>query len=161
LPNLTDGIPQLAFYLAAQTIWKICKKMARKRPSSVITSNASIFGKVYFPRLIMPLSIVASSLLKFAVQFALFIAVVLYYTFVEGSIHPNWWIFLPLFLSSLWAIFALGIGMIFSSLTTKYKDLSFLITFGIQLFGVYFSGSISQFGFACKIRFLRQNKPFV
>lgn len=129
----TDGIPQLAFYLAGITIWNYFADSLSKT-SSVFTSNASIFGKVYFPRLIMPLSIVASSLLKFAVQFALFIAVVLYYTFVVGSIHPNWWILFTPFLIFLMAIFALGIGMIFSSLTTKYKDLSFLITFGIQLF---------------------------
>ena len=82
----------------------------------------------------MPFSIVTSSLLKFAVQFALFLLVVLYYTFVKHSIHPNWWILLTPFLIFLMAIFALGLGMIFSSLTTKYKDLSFLITFGIQLF---------------------------
>lgn len=129
----TDGIPQLAFYLAGITIWNYFSESLTKT-SSVFTSNASIFGKVYFPRLIMPLSIVASSLLKFAVQFALFILVVLYYTFVAQSIQPNLWILITPVLILLMALFALGVGMIFSSLTTKYKDLTFLLAFGIQLF---------------------------
>lgn len=129
----TDGIPQLAFYLAGITIWNYFSESLTKT-SSVFTANASIFGKVYFPRLIMPLSIVASSLLKFAVQFALFILVVLYYTFVAQSIQPNLWILFTPVLILLMALFALGVGMIFSSLTTKYKDLTFLLTFGIQLF---------------------------
>ena len=129
----TDGIPQLAFYLAGITIWNYFSESLTKT-SSVFTANASIFGKVYFPRLIMPLSIVASSLLKFAVQFALFILVVLYYTFVAQSIQPNLWILFTPVLILLMALFALGVGMIFSSLTTKYKDLTFLLAFGIQLF---------------------------
>jgi lipopolysaccharide transport system permease protein len=82
----------------------------------------------------MPLSIVVSGLLKFAVQFGLFVVVVLYFTFVEGSIHPNLWILATPFLILLMASLSLGLGMIFSSLTTKYKDLVFLLTFGIQLF---------------------------
>ena len=129
----TDGIPQLAFYLAGITIRNYFSESLTKT-SSVFTANASIFGKVYFPRLIMPLSIVASSLLKFAVQFALFILVVLYYTFVAQSIQPNIWILFTPVLILLMALFALGVGMIFSSLTTKYKDLTFLLAFGIQLF---------------------------
>lgn len=129
----TDGIPQLAFYLAGITIWNYFSESLTKT-SSVFTSNASIFGKVYFPRLIMPLSIVVSGLMKFAVQFGLFILVVLYYTFVEQSIHPNLWVLFTPVLIVLMALFALGVGMLFSSLTTKYKDLSFLIAFGIQLF---------------------------
>lgn len=129
----TDGIPQLAFYLAGITIWNYFSESLTKT-SSVFTANASIFGKVYFPRLIMPLSIVASSLLKFAVQFALFILVVLYYSLVAQSIQPNLWILFTPVLILLMALFALGVGMIFSSLTTKYKDLTFLLAFGIQLF---------------------------
>ena len=129
----TDGIPQLAFYLAGITIWNYFSESLTKT-SSVFTANASIFGKVYFPRLIMPLSIVASSLMKFAVQFALFILVVLYYSFVTQSIQPNLWILFTPVLILLMALFALGVGMIFSSLTTKYKDLTFLLAFGIQLF---------------------------
>jgi lipopolysaccharide transport system permease protein len=129
----TDGLPQLAFYLAGITIWNYFADSLTKT-SAVFTTNASIFGKVYFPRLIMPLSIVFSGLLKFAIQFGLFVAVVLYYTFVESSIQPNLWVLATPLLIILMAAFALGLGMIFSSLTTKYKDLSFLLTFGIQLY---------------------------
>jgi lipopolysaccharide transport system permease protein len=129
----TDGVPQLVFYLSGITIWNYFSDSLLKT-SSVFQSNASIFGKVYFPRLIMPLSIVFSNLLKFAIQFGLFIAIVLYYTFVEKSIQPNLWILMTPILILLMASFALGLGMIFSSMTTKYKDLNFLLTFGIQLF---------------------------
>ncbi|MBX9888355.1 MAG: ABC transporter permease [Flavobacteriaceae bacterium] len=129
----TDGLPQLAFYLAGITIWNYFADSLTKT-SAVFTTNASIFGKVYFPRLIMPLSIVFSGLLKFGIQFGLFIAVVLYYTFVENMIQPNLWVLATPLLIILMAAFALGLGMIFSSLTTKYKDLSFLLTFGIQLY---------------------------
>lgn len=128
----TDGLPQLAFYLAGITIWNYFADSLVKT-SSVFQSNASIFGKVYFPRLIMPLSIVFSGLLKFGVQFLLFLAVVAYYSFTN-QIHPNLWVLMTPLLILLMAGFALGLGMIFSSMTTKYKDLSFLLAFGIQLY---------------------------
>jgi lipopolysaccharide transport system permease protein len=82
----------------------------------------------------MPLAIVFSGLMKFAIQFGLFILVILYYTFIAEKIHPNIWVLATPFLIFLMACFALGLGMIFSSLTTKYKDLVFLLSFGIQLF---------------------------
>lgn len=129
----TDGAPQIAFYLAGITIWNYFSE-ALTKTSTVFKDNANLFGKVYFPRLIMPLSIVCSSLMKFTIQFGLFIVVVLYFTFINPKIHPNLWILLTPFLVLLMATFALGLGMIFSSLTTKYKDLVFLLTFGIQLF---------------------------
>jgi lipopolysaccharide transport system permease protein len=129
----TDGLPQLAFYLSGITIWNYFSESLTKT-SSVFQTNAAIFGKVYFPRLIMPLSIVFSGLLKFAIQFGLFVAVVLYYAFIEKSIYPNLWVLATPILILLMAAFALGLGMIFSSMTTKYKDLSFLLTFGIQLY---------------------------
>jgi lipopolysaccharide transport system permease protein len=129
----TDGAPQIAFYLAGITIWNYFSE-ALTKTSTVFKDNANLFGKVYFPRLIMPLAIVCSGLMKFTIQFGLFIIVVLYFTFVNPQIHPNLWILLTPFLVLLMASFALGLGMIFSSLTTKYKDLVFLLTFGIQLF---------------------------
>ncbi len=128
----TDDLPQIPFYLAGITIWNYFADSLVKT-SSVFQSNASIFGKVYFPRLIMPLSIVFSGLLKFVVQFLLFIAVVVYYSFTN-QIQPNLWILMTPLLILLMAGFALGLGMIFSSMTTKYKDLSFLLAFGIQLY---------------------------
>ena len=129
----TDGSPQMAFYLSGITIWNYFSE-ALTKTATVFKDNAAMMGKVYFPRLIMPLSIIVSGLMKFAIQFGLFIVVVLYYTFVEKSIHPNIWVMATPFLLLLMAAFSLGLGMIFSSLTTKYKDLVFLLTFGIQLF---------------------------
>ncbi|WP_309640427.1 ABC transporter permease [Flavobacterium sp.] len=144
----TDGTPQIVFYLSGITIWNYFSESLTKT-SSVFRDNAAIFGKVYFPRLIMPLSIVVSALIKFGIQFTLFIAVVLYYTFIEHRIEPNVWVLATPFLLLLMSLFSLGLGMIFSSMTTKYKDLVFLLTFGIQLFMyatpvVYSMGSIPQ-----------------
>lgn len=129
----TDGTPQILFYLSGITIWNYFSESLTKT-STVFTANAGMFGKVYFPRLIMPLSIVASSLMKFAVQFGIFILILLYYVFFTENIAPNAWVLITPFLILLMAMFALGVGMIFSSLTTKYKDLSFLLSFGVQLF---------------------------
>ena len=129
----TDGMPQVLFYLSGITIWNYFSESLTKT-STVFTSNAGMFGKVYFPRLIMPLSIVASALMKFAVQFGIFIVVLLYYVIFTDTVHPNWWILLTPVLILLMAMFALGMGMIFSSMTTKYKDLTFLLAFGTQLF---------------------------
>jgi lipopolysaccharide transport system permease protein len=128
----TDGLPQLAFYLSGITIWNYFSESLSKT-STVFKDNSGVFGKVYFPRLIMPLAIVVSGLMKFSIQFGLFIAVVLYYTFVDETIQPNSWVLMTPVLIVLMATFALGLGMIFSSLTTKYKDLTFLLSFGIQL----------------------------
>jgi lipopolysaccharide transport system permease protein len=129
----TDGTPQIAFYLAGITIWNYFSESLTKT-STVFKDNAAMMGKVYFPRLIMPLSIIVSALMKFGIQFILFSAAVLYFTFVEKSIQPNLWILATPYLLLLMASFSLGLGMIFSSMTTKYKDLVFLMTFGIQLF---------------------------
>ena len=129
----TDGIPQVLFYLSGITIWNYFSESLTKT-STVFKDNANMFGKVYFPRLIMPLAIVSSSLMKFLVQFGIFIVVLLYYVIFTDTIQPNIWILFTPFLIFLMAIFALGMGMIFSSLTTKYKDLVFLLSFGIQLF---------------------------
>ncbi len=128
----TDGVPQVLFYLSGITVWNYFSESLTKT-STVFTANAGMFGKVYFPRLIMPLSIVVSALMKFVVQFGIFILVLLYYVLFTETIQPNWWVFITPVLIILMAMFALGMGMIFSSMTTKYKDLSFLLSFGIQL----------------------------
>ena len=101
--------------------------------SNVFTSNAGIFGKVYFPRLVMPLTVVISNLMRFGVQFLLFLLVFFYYLF-KGEIQPNIWILATPFLIILMAAFALGAGMIFSAMTTKYRDLQMLLTFGVSLY---------------------------
>lgn len=129
----TDGTPQIPFYLAGITVWSYFSESLTK-VSTVFKDNTSVFGKVYFPRLIMPISIVVSGLMKFSIQFGFFIIVVLYYTFSKGTIQPNLWVLATPFLILLMAFFSIGLGTIFSSMTTKYKDLVFLLTFGIQLF---------------------------
>jgi lipopolysaccharide transport system permease protein len=128
----TDGAPQVAFYLSGIVLWNYFSN-SLNQTANVFTANANIFGKVYFPRLIMPFAVVTSNLMQFGVQFLLFIGVVIYYT-ILGDLRPNAWILLTPLLIILMAGFALGVGMIFSSMTTKYKDMTMLLTFGIQLF---------------------------
>ncbi len=128
----TDGAPKILFYLAGITLWNYFSSCLTAT-SSVFTSNAGIFGKVYFPRLVMPISIVLSNLMRFGVQMILFLAVFFYYLY-RGEVQPNWWIFMTPFLIVLMAMFALGVGMIFSSMTTKYRDIQMLLTFGISLY---------------------------
>lgn len=127
------GVPSLAFYLSGVTIWNYFSDSLIKT-ANVFQGNASVFGKVYFPRLIMPLSVVFSSLMKFVIQFLLFVGVVVYYAYVTEEIKPNMWVLMTPILLLMMACFALGVGMIFSSMTTKYKDLSFLLAFGVQLY---------------------------
>lgn len=128
----TDGAPKVLFYLAGVTLWNYFSNCLT-RTSSVFRDNASIFGKVYFPRLVMPLTIIISNLMKFGVQFALFISFLIYYM-IKGEVQPNIWILATPFIIILMAAFALGTGMIFSALTTKYRDLQMLLGFGISLF---------------------------
>lgn len=128
----TDGLPKPLFYLAGITCWNYFSECLSKT-STVFKDNANIFGKVYFPRLIMPLSIVASNLIKFGVQFVLFLVAIIYFKFTGSGFNPNMYILLFPFLVLLMALQGLGLGMIISALTTKYRDLSFLVTFGVQL----------------------------
>lgn len=128
----TDGAPKVVFYMAGITLWNYFSTCLTA-VSGVFNTNAGIFGKVYFPRLIMPLTIVISNLMKFGVQFLLFLCFVSYFV-VQEQIHPNLWVLaLPLVIV-LMALIAMGIGLILSSMTTKYKDLNQLISFGMQLF---------------------------
>ena len=104
------------------------------KTSSVFRDNANVFGKVYFPRLIMPLSIVVSNLIRFGVQMILFLLAICYFSFIKGAhIVPNATLLLFPVLVLMMALLGLGAGMIVSALTTKYRDLAFLITFGVQL----------------------------
>ena len=143
----TDGAPKVVFYMAGITLWNYFSTCLTT-VSGVFNANASIFGKVYFPRLIMPLTIVISNLMKFAVQFLLFICFVVYFT-LHNQIQPNSWILLTPFIIILMALISMGIGLILSSMTTKYKDLNQLIGFGVQLFMyatpvIYPSSSVPQ-----------------
>lgn len=128
----TDGLPPLLFYLAGTTMWNYFSECLNKT-ATVFKDNAAIFGKVYFPRLIMPLSIVVSSLVKFAIQIALFLVVWVYFLASSGKIHPNIYLALLPLLIVLMAGLGLGLGLIISSMTNKYKDLVFLLTFAVQL----------------------------
>lgn len=128
----TDGAPKIIFYMAGITLWNYFSTCLTT-VSGVFNANASIFGKVYFPRLIMPLTIVISNLMKFGVQFLLFICFVIYFT-LQNQIQPNSWIMLTPLIIVLMALISMGIGLILSSMTTKYKDLNQLIGFGVQLF---------------------------
>lgn len=128
----TDGAPKILFYLAGVTLWNYFSSCLNGT-SNVFTSNAAIFGKVYFPRLVMPISIVFSNLMRFGVQMVLFLIAFLYYL-TKGEVQPNWWILATPFLILLMAMFALGVGMIFSSMTTKYRDLQMLLGFGVSLY---------------------------
>lgn len=133
LANLgTDGIPQPLFYLAGITMWNYFSDCVTKT-STVFKDNANIFGKVYFPRLIMPLSIIVSNLVRFLVQFLLLLLVLVYYIFSGIKFDISWYIILTPLLVFLMALLGLGLGLIIAALTTKYRDLAFLVTFGIQL----------------------------
>ena len=130
-----NGVPAFLFNLAGITSWNYFKECLTGT-SNTFTSNQNIFGKVYFPRVIMPMSLVVSNLLKLGIQLLVFIAFYIYYVFftLEASqVSPQKAIvFLP-FLIVLMGILGLGLGMIISSMTTKYRDLTFLVTFGVQL----------------------------
>jgi len=128
----TDGLPQPLFYMAGITAWNYFADCLTKT-STVFKDNANIFGKVYFPRLIMPLSIVVSNLVRFGVQFLLFLGVMLYYKAAGADFNPNIYILLFPLVVLLMAAQGLGLGMIISAMTTKYRDLAFLVTFGVQL----------------------------
>jgi lipopolysaccharide transport system permease protein len=130
----TDGLPQVLFYLTGIVAWSYFSECLIKT-SSVFKDNASIFGKVYFPRLIMPLSLVFSNLVRFGIQFFLLICVLIYFVVFRGfEFHLSFALLLiPVFIF-LMAFLALGFGMIISAITTKYRDFAFLISFGVQLF---------------------------
>jgi lipopolysaccharide transport system permease protein len=129
----TDGMPKVLFYLSGIVIWNYFAE-SFNQTATTFKTNAAIFGKVYFPRLISPIAKVASALIKFFIQFA-FLMVVYFYFILSGneSIHPNMNILLiPLYVIMM-AGLGLGFGIVFTSWTTKYRDLTFLVTFGVQL----------------------------
>ena len=128
----TEGVPQILFYMSGTAVWGFFSSCLTQI-SSTFTRNANVFGKVYFPRLVMPISTVLSSAINFGVQLAMFLVFWLYYT-ITGQISPNYMGILLLAPVMLYlGILSLGLGIIVSSLTTKYRDLSLLVTFGVQL----------------------------
>ncbi len=128
----TGAVPAVLFYLIGTTLWGYFSDTMNVT-SKTFTDNATVFGKVYFPRIILPLSKVVSGLVKFLIQFSLFAAVWLYYVFVSKQVTPNWYVLLaPVWLCFV-VLLSFGFGIIITSLTTKYRDLIFLVGFGVQL----------------------------
>ena len=128
----TDGVPSMLFYLGGTTMWMYFSDTLNVT-ARTFTDNANIFGKVYFPRLILPLSKVLSGMVKFLIQFGLFLVVWLYYFLVKKSVSPNVAILLIPVLLAIMSMLSLGVGLFITSMTTKYRDLNFLIQFGVQL----------------------------
>jgi lipopolysaccharide transport system permease protein len=128
----TDGLPQVLFYMCGITLWNYFSDTLTKT-ADTFTANANIFGKVYFPRIIVPLSVVISNLIKLGVQFILFVAIWIYFLVTTDRINPNSTLLLVPFLINLMGLMGLSFGLIISSLTTKYRDLKFLVTFGVQI----------------------------
>jgi lipopolysaccharide transport system permease protein len=132
----TDGIEPVLFYMAGITIWNYFSACLTSTSSTFVT-NAAIFGKVYFPRLILPISVVLSNVIRFGIQFMLlFVTMLIYATVFHNPIHWSFnWLYIPLLVFAM-ACMGLGMGIIISSLTTKYRDMTLLLTFAVQL-GMY------------------------
>ena len=128
----TDGIPQPLFYLGGIAMWQYFSDCLT-RTSNTFVANSGIFGKVYFPRLIMPLSGTISNLVRFAIQLGLFVLVYVYYLIIGEAPSPNWYLLLFPLLVVMMAGLALGFGIIISSMTTKYRDLQILFSFFVSL----------------------------
>lgn len=128
----TDGLPPILFYLAGIVVWNFFQESFNTTAKTFI-ENSKLFGKVYFPRIILPLSKVISGFIRFGIQFSLFAAVYIYYVIKGYAIRPNEFIvFLPIMIFIM-GVMGLGLGILFTSLTTKYRDLTFFIQFGVQL----------------------------
>lgn len=128
----TDGVPQILFYLAGNVCWFYFSDCLNQT-SKTFTDNQAMFGKVYFPRMVVPISTVLSNLLRFVIQIGLFVVLYLYYFYAGTSVSPNSYLLLfPVFIILL-AGLGLGFGILVSSMTTKYRDLTILFTFIVQL----------------------------
>jgi lipopolysaccharide transport system permease protein len=128
----TDGLPQFLFYMSGTVIWTYFATCLTKT-SETFVHNAHLFGKVYFPRLAVPVSILISNLIAFAIQFVFFLAFMGYFALHGAPIRPTFYILLTPILVLMMAGLGLGFGLIVSALTTKYRDLRFLVQFGVQL----------------------------
>ena len=128
----TDGLPQFLFYMSGTIIWDYFAACLTKT-SGTFVGHAGIFGKVYFPRLTVPVSTLLSSLVTFGIQFGQFLAFMAYFGLAGAAIRPNGWILLAPVLLAMMAGLGLGFGIIISSLTTRYRDLRHLVTFGERL----------------------------
>jgi len=128
----TDGLPQFLFYMSGTVLWSYFADCLTKT-SNTFVSNSHLFGKVYFPRLTVPVSILISNLITFAMQFVFFLLFVGYFALQGAEIRPNLWIFAFPLLLLIMAGLGLGLGILISAMTTKYRDLRFLVGFGVSL----------------------------
>ena len=128
----TDGLPPVLFYMCGNVCWGYFAKCLNST-SNTFVSNANIFGKVYFPRLVVPISNVISALISFGIQLLMFFVFMGYFLLKGENVHPNIWIAAVPFIMLIMAVIGLGLGIIISSLTTKYRDLSVFIGFGVSL----------------------------
>lgn len=128
----TDGVPQFLFYMCGNTAWTYFANCLTST-STTFTSNAAIFGKVYFPRLVTPISTVITGIINFFIQFVIFIGFLIYFIYAGSDVQPTVWIILLPILVVQMGMLGLGFGIIISSLTTKYRDLAVLVGFGVQL----------------------------
>lgn len=127
-----EGVPSFLFYLSGNVIWTYFANCLT-RTSDTFIANAAILGKVYFPRLVMPVSTVLSKLIDFAIQYAFLLVFLLIYLLTGANVRPNWYVLMtPVLLAQL-AMLSLGCGVIISAATTKYRDLRMLVSFGVQL----------------------------
>ena len=127
-----DGVPSFIFYLSGNVVWNYFNHCLTTTSGTFIT-NANILGKVYFPRLVMPVSTVLSKLIDFAIQYCFMLCFLVFYALTDAGVAPNWYILMtPLILLQL-AMLSLGCGVIISAATTKYRDLRMLVSFGVQL----------------------------
>ncbi len=129
----TDGLPKMLFYMSGITAWNYFAE-SFKATSNTFVTNAAIFGKVYFPRLALPISTVISGLIQFIIQFAFLLGFMIYFGMTGANFSPNIYVLLIPLLILLMAGLGLGMGIVISSLTTKYRDLTNLVGFGVQLF---------------------------
>lgn len=128
----TDDVPQILFYLTGTALWSYFSTCLTQN-ANTFTANAGVFGKVYFPRLTTPISNIISAIIKFGIQMILVVVVLVYFLFT-GDVHPNWinMLWIPVILIHL-GVMGMGTGLIISSLTTKYRDLTMLVSFGVSL----------------------------
>ncbi|MBA4240159.1 MAG: ABC transporter permease [Sphingobacteriaceae bacterium] len=155
----TDSNPPILFYMAGITLWSYFSDCLTKTSNTFI-ANASVFGKVYFPRLIIPLSVLVSNLIKLGIQFLIFVVIWIYFYSTTNQVNPHWnlmWL-LPL-LIFIMAGLGFGFGILISSLTTKYRDLTFLVGFGVQLLMYASSVVIPISGMSDKVKFVMLLNP--
>lgn len=155
----TDSNPPILFYMAGITLWTYFSDCLTKTSNTFI-ANAGVFGKVYFPRLIIPLSVLVSNLIKLGIQFLIFIAIWIYFYTSTNKMNPHWdsmWL-LPI-LVIIMAGLGFGFGILISSLTTKYRDLTFLVSFGVQLLMYASSVVIPISSMTPKVKFVMLLNP--